>query len=442
VNDLDLHVHSGQNGLPTHVVLAGSHTPKSEASSIIESQAMLIVKGFTSGSLPLDYALTTTQSGGTQAWRNHDDLPSAYSRTDLWSTYKHAVTGHGVVRQSGVAPVGAIYNDGGKNRFRGGIDITGDTWFGSRGDLNGYLALDITPRQLGTGSFTKVGPGLIIFSSNGAVGPSWAKPITLQEGVLRAHWNLYSLPKANIVLNGGILEYGANYANATYTLGTSSNNQIQWTGGGGFSAYGSASTVRINNTNNNLKNLTWGEQYFVGDGKALLLSSRYANNTITFLNPINLGSQQGALREIRVERALLANAYGILSGKLTGAATGLLKTGHGLLHLTATDNNYTGNTVIEGGALRGHIPTASRIVFDGGVLGLDADFTRSLGTGAGQVRWLGHGGFAAYGGQDRIVNIDNGAVQTSCQNSQKTIILLNYASGTTPPMALLSSRIK
>jgi len=97
----------------------------------------------------------------------------------------------------------------------------------------------------------------------------------------------------------------------------------------------------------------------------------------------------------------------LLSGVLSGTGGGLRKTGNGLLHVTGA-NTYTGNTVIEAGALRGTIHANSHILLDGGVLALDDHFTRGRWASNGSIRWMGSGGFAAYG-EDRIVRIDNEA---------------------------------
>ncbi|MCB1207669.1 MAG: autotransporter-associated beta strand repeat-containing protein [Verrucomicrobiales bacterium] len=80
----------------------------------------------------------------------------------------------------------------------------------------------------------------------------------------------------------------------------------------------------------------------------------------------------------------------------------LYKADAGLWILGNAANSYTGVTQINGGALRADgstLPTASPLVFNGGVLQSSGDFTRSLTatptSGAGGVNWAGNGGFAA-----------------------------------------------
>jgi autotransporter-associated beta strand protein len=85
-----------------------------------------------------------------------------------------------------------------------------------------------------------------------------------------------------------------------------------------------------------------------------------------------------------------------------GGATSLTKADAGNWVLTGA-NTYTGATAISGGGLHlsgsGAISSANLNLSGGGVLGLSGTFSRTLGTGASQVRFTGTGGgFAAYGG--------------------------------------------
>jgi len=318
--------------------------------------------------------------------------------------------GDGIVRIAGTTKrIGALYNDGGWNSLEMRMDQTTPetrpTGFGSRGDRGGGLELRNQVRL--TTEFHKLGPGLIVLNNvyGGGDSNQWDKDTHLKAGVLRIA-NANSLPSnSNIIfaggIHGGILELGYGTTPFNYSLGTG-GGAIRWTGDGGFSAFGGARSVTINGGA-----LIWGQQYFVQDSYALLLSSRYADDVITFTNAINLNGQQ---REVRVERgdrsAAGVDAHAILSGALSGDGGGLRKTGDGLLRLTGT-NTYTGATRIEAGALLGAVGnTTSNIVLAGGVRGLDADFTRGLGGGGAQIQWSGHGGFAAYDG-NRTVNIGN-----------------------------------
>jgi fibronectin-binding autotransporter adhesin len=91
--------------------------------------------------------------------------------------------------------------------------------------------------------------------------------------------------------------------------------------------------------------------------------------------------------------------------------SGTLTVSGGMLILSGSGSNGSGATAISGAtsvlSLRGTASLGTgNLSFTGGVLELgNADFTRSLGTGAGQVNLsgTGGGGFAAYG-SDRILN--------------------------------------
>jgi len=315
-----------------------------------------------------------------------------------------SLLGDGITRREGVGPIGALYNDGGYNRYTGDIDFHwGDASIGARGDRQGGLVLDgkFIVKDKAT-VLTKRGTGLV---SLGALATkTFTARTVIQNGVLR--FSDATAPTDHILFEGGLFESSGKF---TRSLGTGSG-QVAWRGDGGFSAFGDALDVSISN-GKGLATLTWDQDGFVPDASALLLSSRYATHNVTLHNAIDLNRRRE--REIHVERGVKPGfgggadtVHAIIRGELSNG--GVLKTGRGLLHLSNTANAYSGETVIREGALMGFdlpklslsgISPNSNIVLAGGVLMLLPDkvsYTGLLGTGAGDIRWAGSGGFAVW----------------------------------------------
>jgi len=330
----------------------------------------------------------TVESGGTYAFRGNA-AKYGVSGDDIAVT----LSGHGLIRQEERSPLGAFYVDGWLEFAVGIINnptdiaLVTDTSFGARHGRSDGLVTGAVITGSGSAGFTKVGSGLV--SLDGSVHTyesayvrrknEWSGATNLNGGVLRfsrkePSWPFlggYPLPNTtSLRFNGGILE-GAIYP---LQLGTS-EGEVQWLGDGGFSAYMSSISVALNGG----AGLTWDAGYFVPTGSKLLLSSRYA---------------------------MSQNAIAQMSGALSGNGGGIEKNGPGLLWISNASNSYTGATLIHEGALRGSVPTNSLIQLEGGVLGLDGNFTRGVGTAGNQIRWLSSGGFAAYGA-NRTVKLGN-----------------------------------
>jgi len=396
------------NGWAQHLVLQADNI-NWKGSLNVGAGTLTFIKGRTA----LGTGANIVSSGGTLAWRRH--LVPGYI-----STYGHPieVSGPGAVRTWGKPAVGAIYNDGGQSIHWHKITLTGDTSFGSRGDIFGNLTLGGTITG-GSYTFTKVGLGLItLFNDNN----SWGQTV-IREGVLRRARNT-ALPNGNLVFDGGILELASGPIgpgiNFSRNLGTGPG-QVRWIGSGGFSNFtggtGEVRRVRLNGG----AELTWGSGYFapaIGT-REFLLSSRYADAPIDFTNPTKLNNSWWAGR---VERGATVSAHAIISGDISSVGfadntKGFYKMGLGLLWLTGENNTYIYKTGIHDGALGG-IPATSIINFSGygppesrgGVIALKEDFTRTLGESNGSyVSWhilSKGGGFAAYEG-DRTVRLNN-----------------------------------
>jgi autotransporter-associated beta strand protein len=207
-----------------------------------------------------------------------------------------------------------------------------------------------------------------------------------------------ALGTGNLVFNGGRGILLLAHDDLTRSLG-SGVNQVRFSTGGGFAAYGADRIVNLGGAG---ATVTWGSGNFVPTGQTLHLGmDGVSNATVDFVNGINFG---GAARTISA-----GNGSAAIDARLSGVLSngGLIKVGAGTLELTGT-NTYTGQTQINGGGLlisSAQALGSGNLSFNGGVLVLGAgDFTRSVGTGAGQVQFAGSGGFAAYGA-DRSVNL-------------------------------------
>ena len=325
---------------------------------------------------------------------------------------------------------GALYNDGGTNTLSGNITLGSNAAVRSR---DGELILSgVISDGTGTYSLTKLGDGVVTLSGANTYNGN----TVVREGVLRVNHagtngsssglpGGYSTTDTTsnfgaLNLAGGVVELSS-ATTFTRSVGTG-EEQVFWSGDGGFSAYGGGRTVTLGST------LTWGSGSFVPTGSALILGSAYADNTLTFTNAIGLGA---AAREIRViDGANNANAAGAVDGLLsgvlssTGSSGGIRKTGDGTLSLTG-NNTYDGAIEIAGGALRiteaADLSASTNVVLNGGVLeiagdlngtGTAGDYSASLGAANGNIGWTGNGGFAASGAA-RTVRLGNGTGQVT-----------------------------
>jgi autotransporter-associated beta strand protein len=260
------------------------------------------------------------------------------------------------------------------------------------------LVLSRTDLAIYTGVIS--GAGTVTATGNGSFALSGANQYTgatiISLGALRAIDGVGLPTGSNLQLNGGTFESSGTFDR---TFGTGAD-QVQWTGSGGFSAAGGNLTVLLGG---DAGPITWGAPGFVGPVGNLLFGSTQADSRTIVVNAINLSA---AIRTIGVaDNGALTTDVAELSGVVSNG--GLIKTGAGTLVLSAV-NTYAAGTTIAGGILRAvegtGLPTTGNLTITGGVLESSGTFTRALGTGAGQVRFTGTGGFSAFGG-DLTVNL-------------------------------------
>lgn len=210
----------------------------------------------------------------------------------------------------------------------------------------------------------------------------------------------------NFTINEGI--YVGRY-NSTFSrdLGTGAG-EFQITGAkSGFSANNNGFTVRLNNDDNSV--VKWGDPEF--DPTILVLQdvgtgATITSSKLTFKNKLDLN---GAPRTIEVGKpgTGYAQITNVISNSDGSNASGLTKSGDGMLILTNTGNSYDGPTVVTGGVLAcgtgynnadsipGGIgaaagsPGDSNLELNGGNFRIAYYFRRTLGSGDGQFQITG-----------------------------------------------------
>jgi len=384
-----------------HLILNADNSGWSGALNV-GTRTMVFVKAdgaLGTGSNTVVAGINPLVGGGTLAFRSH--LGSTFNYTTATQTIQ--TSGAGAVRAVGRPGVGAIYHDGGNNTFSGDITLTGNTYFGARGDSGG---LTLSGAIFGSKHLYKVGQGLITLTN-----PNFhVNTISVDEGVLRvtdpSHLTRPIRFAAGQFLfpnSSGILEFSGSLNSLVLPLGTGAG-AIQWRGAGGFSAFGGDRTVSLNTPG---ALVYWGRHGFVRYDHTLFLSSRYADSKITLNNSIDLLGYT----PIYVARGVTHAARAEISGALTGTDGWFHKVGTGRLDIIGI-STYSMPTDISAGVLVGHIPDASTLYLNGGMLGLQASFLREVGIGANKIHWGGggSGGFASYSG-DQTVRLGGSTVQ-------------------------------
>ncbi|MSU56718.1 MAG: hypothetical protein EXS35_00800 [Pedosphaera sp.] len=187
-----------------------------------------------------------------------------------------------------------------------------------------------------------------------------------------------TLSGANTYSGGTTISAGTLLIGNTSALGTGS---VTLTGG----------TLELNGNNISIANLS-------GTGGSVNEKNNTTSSTIT------AGSDNTS--------TTYSGTFGTVGGNSNTKIT-LIKSGTGTLTLDTGNNSGTDKSMtVNAGVLRINLANSlggGNLNLNGGVLGLGvADFTRSLGTGNGQVQFGGSGGFAAYTA-DRNVNLGGAA---------------------------------
>lgn len=252
---------------------------------------------------------------------------------------------------------GTVGFSGANQNYLGTNTLTGNSTFNN--------SITVTLAGLtesgGARTLTKSGTGTLLLngttSNTGAVNISGGR-LALSSGA--------TLSGGNLRLSGGQL---ASSGTLSRGLGTGIG-QLQFTGTGGFAAYGGNLTISgIAGTP------TWGTtSSFLTNGATLLLGNNISTNITTWTDNFSFGAANRTISV--VDNTATINDKSVISGTISGTG-GLIKTGTGRLDLTSL-NSYTGATSIQAGEI------AANTILDGG-----NDSSIGAGTGSNAIITLG-----------------------------------------------------
>lgn len=406
---LDATAYSGDDlSTRTFVLLPGGGTVDTNGNNITFNNAFGTGSsgGFTkagAGTLTLNaqagYTGGTTISGGTLLYGVADALPAMTNLTLAGGTLDTSVfsatlaglslTANGTLNGN-ITVTGDVQVDGGGSRtltvnnsslttFSGGVFYLVNSGTSARTTtLNGtgnILISDEITNGTAAGSLTYSGSGTLTLTGNN----TYTGTTTLNNNagtlVFSGASQLSGMP---LTVNAGTVQLNPAFDQTIGNLtmgggaaGSSSNLQI-----GAGKTLTLTGTVTFSSTNNPLAAT-------INGGAGAILD--FGGVARTF----NIGDSSNA------EPDMIIGANVTLQNDGDG---GLIKTGSGTLHIAGT-NNLTGPITIQAGAVTGNLGTGN-LLLNNGVFEGNGTFTRSLGTGGGQVQWVAGagGGFAASGG--------------------------------------------
>lgn len=364
--------------------------------------------------LPVGTALTVNggaTSGGTFDLNARSQTVAALSGGSgaVTGTVTNTATGTGTINVTGTSTYDGVIQDGGAGK------LTALTKSGV-----GTLALTGTNTQSGQ---TLITGGALRQGSAGALSPN-----------------------SNVNMNGGIVELGV--TDFTAALGTG-NGQMQFTGSGGFGAFGG---TRVADIGGAAATMTWGTGNFVPDGSNLILSGPNSDSTIRFLNPIDLNGGSRRITSLGGTAAVDAEIAGnITNGSLalvpggslfqiTGQITApvVVENGSGAYGVPQVVLQRAGGNAVTGALQIGHLPLAAPASAAGLALGLPDQIadTTVVTFGAAQGRWSYfnmQGNSETIAGLSNLAGMDGGVVQvveSEASPGTNSTLTLNVTSGT------------
>jgi len=222
----------------------------------------------------------------------------------------------------------------------------------------------------------------------------------VRGGLLRME-NAGALGSGNLFFaSGGVLGLAAGDL-TDRTVGTGAG-QVQWSGSGGFAAFGADRTVHFGTPTTTIN---WTATNFIGNGNTLILGHATADGTLIWDQQLNLLNGSRTVQVNNGSAAIDAKMVKFVTGGSTVGANIFNKSGTGTLALTA-NNFYNGDTNVNAGTLMigdggggGGVSNASPniIVASGATLAVNRNNLLTQGTNNLVTAISGAGGFAQVG---------------------------------------------
>ena len=293
----------------------------------------------------------------------------------------------------------------------------------------------------GNGSLLKQGAGTLTLTA----GNTYSGTMTAGGGVLKLD-HATALPggigvsggTSGLTISGsGVVGLTANSGDFARPVGTTVSD-VQWTGSGGFAAFGGTRSVALS-----ASSINWSATSFIGSSRTLILGHATADATLDWQQAISLAE---AARTVQVDdgsAAVDAIMSRNIAGGTTGTANNFTKTGTGTLAFTSDGNSYWGPTTINAGTItvgnggttgRLSVNSASTVVASGAKLAVnhsdDVSQVASGGLGNGTAIISGAGGFAQIGTGTTTLTLANAYTGATTISAGTLLVNNTIGSGT------------
>jgi fibronectin-binding autotransporter adhesin len=280
-----------------------------------------------------------------------------------------------------------------------------------------------------TDGLIKAGPGRLILSANN----TYTGSTTISNGILQLGngGTTGAIDNTSGITNNATLAFSRSNS-LTVSVGISGSGLVEQVGIGttrlsGINSYSGGTQVNTGTLiflNTNAKPASGTTTVAAGATLGLGVGSSGTLFNETDVNSLFSGTLANVINDTNSRVGIDTTAGDFtFATSIAASPRGLTKLGNNTLSLAGT-NAYTGSTTVISGILRldsaGALPGGigssggtSNLTLAGGVIGLTStsgDFTRGVGSGAEQVRWITDtaSGFAAFGG-NRTVNFGGAA---------------------------------